>query len=647
MNKTAILLVSVFFCFITLSQGQQQKDKAISKEYSYAVSLANNKDFERAITIFKRVLKAQPNSPETLYYLGYCYLNTSEGPDSAIIYFNRGINALPQSDKTSALGIDLQYSISKSYHKLLKPAEAIASFEKLLTLLPENDLVFRKEIGREIEMCQNTIELLKKPVKLEVKNLGNTVNTKYDDHSPLVTIDGSTLFYTSRRASSYSQFMPDGQYSEKIYFSSLDTVSGKWEKARILNKIFKREGHESCVSISADGQELYLFRNDMDGQKLYVSLFDGTSWAEPAKLPKPINSDFNETHATLNPDKSVMYFTSDRPGGYGGLDIYQIRRLPNGEWAKPLNLGSGVNTEYDEETPMLHPDGKTLYFASEGHNCMGGFDIFFTKANDDSTWTKPVNMGYPINTVDDDFFFVPTIVYNKAYYASARFNDTFGKSDVYFIEYEEPEESRLAVFTGLILSDPEDAPLENIRLTLREKGSETIIGNFKPHPGTGKYLVIVETGKNYKLQFEGQDFKNYDTEMEVHLEMAYTKAQKAFPMQKVTMQSTLLTQSEPQITVPGVAQETTDGIPYYTVQILTRKGPVSSWKAFKGLDVALIHEYKCKNNVYRYAYGQYKGFKAALKAKEKVFEITTFDDSFIRDITQYDELLEKSDDQKK
>jgi tetratricopeptide (TPR) repeat protein len=647
MNKTVILLVSGIFCFSPFTWGQKAKEKAVSKEYSHAVSLANNKDYSRAITMFKRVLKAQPNSPETLYYIGYCYLNTSEGPDSAIIYFNRGIEALPESDKNSALGVDLQYSISKSYHKLLRPVEAIASFQKLLTLLPEEEQLFRKEINREIEMCQNTIELLKKPVKLEVKNLGNTVNTKYDDHSPLVTIDGSTLFYTSRRASSYSQLMPDGQYSEKIYYSSLDTLSGKWEKARILNKLFKREGHESCVSISADGQELYLFRNDMDGQNLYVSLFDGSSWTEPFKLPKPINSDFNETHATLNPDKSVLYFTSDRPGGFGGLDIYQIRKLPDGEWAKPLNLGPVVNTEYDEETPMLHPDGKTLYFASEGHNSMGNFDIFFTKANDDSTWTEPINMGYPINTVDDDFFFVPTIVYNKAYYASARFNDTYGKSDIYFIEYEEPEESRLAVFTGMILSKPEDAPLENIRLTVREKNSESVIGSYRPHPGTGKYVVIVEADKHYDLLFEGQDFENFSTTMDVRPEMAYNKALKAFPMQKVVMQSTLTHTTNLQTAEPEAKPDTSDGIPYYTVQILTRKGPVPSWKAFKGLDPELIREYKCKNNMYRYGYGQFKGYKAAVKAKENVLKVTNFEDSFIRDITQYDDLLEKSDDQKK
>ena len=143
------------------------------------------------------------------------------------------------------------------------------------------------------------------------------------------------------------------------------------------------------------------------------------------------DSQANETHASLSPDKSTLFFTSDREGGYGGKDIYMIKKDEHGNWGEARNLGPQVNTPFDEETAMLHPDGNTLYFASEGHNGMGQLDVFYTQMNPDSTWTSPSNMGYPINTPEDDFFFLPTIDKNKAYYASTHFSGNMGGSDLY------------------------------------------------------------------------------------------------------------------------------------------------------------------------------------------------------------------------
>ena len=642
MKKLVLNLILINLVFTAAIFSQENK-RAVSKKYSDAVALAEVEDYHDAILLLKEVLDEDPSSPEALYYTGYCYLNTPSGADSAISYFIRGLEVLPKEDMNSSLGIDLRYSLAKSHLLLMKFDSAIEEYETLLELVPADAQELQDRIKREIETCNNAIELVKKPVKLEVKNLGPNINSASDDHSPLISADGETLYFTTRRESEYSELMPDGQYSEKIYYSK-DTAGG-WSKAQILSKLFRKDGHESGVALSADGQELYLFRNDIEGRNLYVCYYDGSSWSEPVKLPKPINSIYDETHLTLNPDKTVMYFTSDRPGGYGGLDIYRVRRLPNGEWAVPQNLGPEINTPYDEETPFLHPDGRTLYFASEGHNSMGSFDIFVSRQQPDSTWSAPVNMGYPINTPDDDFFFVPTVSYNKAYYASAKFGDSYGGMDIYLVEYEEPEENRLAVLKGKVESE-DDVPIENVRVYVTEKGDDALIGQYKPHAGTGNYVMILEAEKTYELKYSGEGFEDYNKEMTVTRSMTYSNMQSAKSIDEVTMIPVAkpVVVTEP---VTTVAMDESDGIPYYTVQILTRKGPVYSWeKAFEGLELSLIKEYKCKNNMYRYAYGTYKGYKASLKGKEEVLNATSFDDSFIRDVKQYDELVETQPDDK-
>lgn len=613
----------------------QTISKQTNKNYSEAVAIAESNAYPEAIPLFKKILLKTPNTPEVLYYLGYCYLNTANGADSAIIYLSQGITALPKQDEKSSLSVDLNLSLAKAYQLTLQSIEAIKLYEKLKTLIPSDDIVMQTRIAHEIETCYNAIELVKKSVKLDILHLGNTINSKSDDHSPLVSVDERTIFFTTRRPSSYSKLMPDGQYSDKIFISTRDSISNAWSKPEIINKLFKKEGHESGVSLTANGQVLYLFRNDIDGKNLYESLYDGTTWNEPSKLPRPINSDFNETHCTISPDNSVMYFTSDRPGGFGGLDIYQIRKLPAGQWANPQNLGDIINTPYDEETPMLHPDGKTLYFSSEGHNSMGGFDIFISRLQNDSLWSEPKNIGYPINTPGDDLFFAPTISYNHAYYASSLYGNSQGGMDIYQVQYEEPEDNKLAVLKGVV-NTATNSPLENVKITVQDNATGEKIGEYRPHPSTGVYVIILEADKTYSLNYQGEGLEPVEKNIIVNRQMTYYNSQKAKPIEAITM---VLIPSETAAIDTNVTNQE-DEIPGYTVQILALKKPVKSWnKAFKNLDQSQIKEYACKKGWYLYSFGNYKGFKAAVDSKNNIISITPFSDSFIREAKQYNDLI--------
>lgn len=627
----------------------QSSDRQMNREFSQAVGLAEDKAYDEAIDLFKHMLKTDPEDVDVLYNLGHCYLNTSNGPDTAIVYFEKAYGLLAEEERITNLGVDIQLSIGKSHQLMLQPKQAIPIYERLIEQLPPEDEELILETRREIEICENAIELMNSPVVLKVHNLGENINTKYDDHSPLISADETLLLYTSRRSSSYSEKMPDGQYAERIYSSSIKNED--WTKSKSLKELFRKPGHEAGVCLSSDGQELYIYRNDIDGPNIYLSLYDGSTWAEPVKLPNPINTKFAETHASVSPDKSVLYFTSDRPGGFGGLDIYRCRLLPNGQWGKPQNLGSDINTQYDEETPIIHPDGRTLYFSSEGHNSMGQYDIFYSHSLADSTWSVPQNMGYPINTPDDDFFFVPTTTQNVAYYASSKYEDNMGGSDIYLIEYEEPEINRLAVFKGTVNST-DDAPIENVRVHVTKANDNSAAGVYRPHPGTGKYVLILEAEGQYKIRYAGEGFEETQTEVMVTREMAYKKRNETNKLDDVTLIALAVPEKTPETgtqltdqstTSKGQVLDVSDGIPFYTVQILSLKKPVKSYSIFKDLEQDAITVYKCKDGFFRYSYGTFKGFKASMKGKDKVLNTGLWQDAFIRDIKQYNDLVSEEE----
>ncbi len=213
-----------------------------------------------------------------------------------------------------------------------------------------------------------------------------------------------------------------------------------------------------------------------------------------------INTENWETHATISADGSTLYFVSNRPGGIGGRDIYKCVKLPNGEWSRALNVGAGLNTPWEEDSPFLTPDGQTLYFASSGHQGMGGFDIFYSTLGADGEWSTPVNMGYPLNTVDDDVFFVPMADGRRAYYSSAKAGG-YGLKDIYLIELpESTNESSLAVLKGFIIGEEGKELPDNIRILITNTKTGEVT-EYKPRKRDGGYVAILQPCVGYKLEY--------------------------------------------------------------------------------------------------------------------------------------------------
>ncbi|WP_282039040.1 tetratricopeptide repeat protein [Saccharicrinis aurantiacus] len=632
-------------CLFQISQPISAQNDGFDKMYKRSLDFIKDGDYNAAIPLLKRVEANDPENIDVQYQLAHCYLNTAHGPDSAVIHFIAAEELLKPEMRNTDFGIDVNMSLAKSYQRTYNYEKAIETYSNILGFIPEDFEDLKEVIKREIETSQNGIELMKNPVELDVYNLGDEINSKYDDHTPVVSADESELFFTSKRKSSYSQKIPNGQFSEKIYHSKY--INGEWKESEIITSILDENSHESVLSISPDGSEMYLLRSNIDGSLIYVSNYDGETWSEPYKLPKGINSRFNETHASISADKSILLFTSDRPGGYGGLDIYYVRKIPNGEWGVPVNLGPKINTEFDEETPMLHPGGKTLYFSSEGHNSMGGFDIFYSSILPDSTFTDPINMGYPINTPDDDIFFVPTASTNKAYMASSRFDSNIGGIDIYQVEYEEPEIERMAVLKGAISNDA-DLPMEELKILV--KNEETVVGKYKVNPEDNTYLMILEADKSYDIIYSGDEFETYTKGIEVNREMTYHNRENLVnidPVQLVTLKApeesnTIVADAatHKEVTNTSGTSNISSTDAKYTIQFLTLKKEVDLTTYFNKLDMTRVDIVKCKDGNVRYLYGAYNSYSEAKKAKSELLKIVSYKDPFVRYIYQIEEMRE-------
>jgi outer membrane protein OmpA-like peptidoglycan-associated protein len=265
---------------------------------------------------------------------------------------------------------------------------------------------------------------------VRLENLGDSINSAFADYDPFISLDETNLYFTSRRSTTKGggKAELDGEYYEDIYVSH--KKNGKWGKAKPVEGMNKNT-NDAITGLSFDGLKMFIYR-DVNGGDIYLSEFKGNNWTKPHNL-KDINSEFHESSACLSADNKTLYFVSDRPGGEGGRDIYMSTLDAENKWSKPVNLGADINSTYDEDRVYVHPYSKALFFSSKGHNSLGGYDIFSSDyAN--GQWSKPKNLGYPINDVDDDFAFVITDDLKHGYYSSFKENGK-GDKDIYFIDF--------------------------------------------------------------------------------------------------------------------------------------------------------------------------------------------------------------------
>jgi len=518
------------------------------KAFTQGNFLFLEKNYDMALQSYKEAYAIDSSNANINYKIGACYMNLPSKKKKAMPYMERAIvsvnrNYHEDEPGEKAAPRDAYYYYGKALHLSGKYDEAIVQFEKYKMFIGSKDKELQKEVKRQIETCQNAILLNKNPENILIKNLGDSINTEYPDYGPVINADETVLMYTSRRpGSTGGERGTDNNFYDDIYMSKRRS-DGAWGYPTNFLPGLNTNSNEATIGLSADGQKLYIYK-DVNGGDIFYTTLTGDSWSAPVPFGAEVNTPNFETHLTLSTDSNVMYFSSERPGSMGGVDLYRCTRLPNGQWSKAYMLDSTINTPYNEDAPYLHPDGKKLFFSSEGHNSMGGLDIFYTlistDENGNTVYSTPINLRAPINTPDDDEFYVPTANGIHAYFSSAR-EGGYGGQDLYIADLpKDIQVDPLVLLKGVVTFDGGHDRPEKVEISIFDVETNELVAKCRPNALTGKYLAILNPGplgKKFLIKYEATGFQPSTQTVDVLPGSAYRVVEKEVEFEYINMES--------------------------------------------------------------------------------------------------------------
>jgi len=432
-----LAFLTLIFAFFSTSFGQEQ-DPEQARQYVEVAEgmIEGSMAYDDVREIMVRAADLDTTFLRANFEAGELHMRTI-GKDLAVKYFLRVFRQDPD------YRFDIQYWIGRSYQMGLnfdKAIEYYNMYKERLAAKPNyqgRDKVDLAVVDRAIYECQNGKEFVANPGNYSIVNIGREINSEYEDYAPVLNGDETEIIFTSRRREDNlnENVFEDNKPFEDIFISK--RVGDTWERARNIGPVVNTPYHNSNLALSKDGNTLFIYNDDNGGDIYYSERNANGEWGPPVPLPGIINSSFNEKSISMSSDERTLYFASDRPGGFGGIDIYRATLDSKGQWSNVRNLGPKINTEFDEEGPFIDQDNVTLYFSSKGHKGMGGHDIFKSVFNPETNeWSDPENLGYPINTPDDDVYFVASSDGKRAYYSSVR-EDGMGYTDIYMITIPE------------------------------------------------------------------------------------------------------------------------------------------------------------------------------------------------------------------
>lgn len=557
--------------FLAISVALYPQKKLYVKSFEEGNYLFLEKNYPMALQSFQQAYDIDSTNSNINYKVGLCYLNIPSKKKKALRYMDKAARNITKNydeDEPSMKSAPLEaiYQHAKALHFNGKFQEAIAEFEKYERIVGSKNKEREEDIQRQITMCKNAIELYKNPSDITIKNLGDSINTDFPDYGPVVNADETVMLFTSRRpGSTGGERGVDGSYYEDIYISHRKK-DGTWGAAQKLFSLINTNSNEATIGLSPDGQRVYIYK-DSNGGDLYFSTLTGETWSGLTPFSEEINSPHWETHISVSSDGNSMFFSSDRPGGLGGTDLYRCVKLPNGKWSKPLNLGPKINTKYDEDAPYLHPDGKKLFFSSEGHNSIGGLDIMYseigTDENGNMNWSTPTNVGVPLNTPDDDEFYVPSIDGRHAYFSSAR-EGGLGDHDIYIADLPKGiSVEPLVLLKGTVEFNGEHQHPDKVTISVFDGETGELVASATPNFLTGKFLLILNPGphgKKYKVNYEASGFQPVSHSIDVAPGSAYQVVDHEIDFDFINMESKTAgtislsgtIQNEKGVFIPGV-----------------------------------------------------------------------------------------------
>ncbi len=433
MLRKSILILFLCAGFFQLSAQDAELAKIYLDQADQVYAEAKDA-IEIAKEIYIQATEADTNNIRANYMAGRLYLETVNRDYSAK-YFER----VKRLDPKYKFNID--YLIGRGYQYGLEFETALKFFESYKKRLLANksyrggDVTSTTEVNERIEECKNGLEIIDMPSLYTIENVGENINSAWPDYAPVLSEDETVMIFTSRRQedNTNENVDKDNFYYEDIYMSKRIGIT--WQRAKNIGSTINTPYHDSNLFLSADGKTLYIYSDTGNGDIYYSTESSNGEWSKPQPIPGRINSaGFSEQSVSISSDGDFLLFASNRPGGYGGFDIYGCYK-EDGEWKRPFNMGPEINTKYDEDGPFIAKDGVTIYFSSKGQKGFGGFDVFKTSYNAASEkWNKPENLGYPVNTVDDEVYFYPTADGKRGYLASVR-EEGQGFTDIYMVKY--------------------------------------------------------------------------------------------------------------------------------------------------------------------------------------------------------------------
>ena len=510
MKKNLLLFVLVLFSFIIVN-AQKTKDQFKTKFQEADKYLFENK-YAKAIPILEEIDATKFTNSNIKFLLGHSYLQTPGKQKKAIELLSVATKSIAKEYyegdfEESRAPIEVFSYLGDAYHKNFEFDKAKEAYDNYMKKLNKNSKEYSSQvqlIELKKQWCDNAKKLIKNKIDIKIENLGNVLNNEYPDYSPSISADESLIIFTSRRqGSTGGKLTEDGLFFEDMYVSEKDAY-GKWEQPKKMSSNINSDGHEASLNLSPDGEILLVYRDDnFDGNLYYSSKDVNNRWSALQKFGSDINTKAWESSASYSSDNNTLYFTSNREGGLGGRDIYTCLKTPINNWALSKNIGDVINTKYEEESPYIHPNGKTLFFSSQGHNSMGGFDVFKCELKEDGTWSKPENLGYPVNTTGDDAFYVITADGRRAYYASDN-EGGYGEKDLYMLTNPKSfTESNYAI-KGLIMYEEDKSIPQEASITVLNPETSDIVGIYKPNSNNGKFLMILEENKKFDLSCESE-----------------------------------------------------------------------------------------------------------------------------------------------
>ncbi len=508
-------IIALLFIFCTTAEAQKKNSQGSKKA---AKNFLGYEDYNRALSELLKIYKQDKRDIKTNLNIGICYLNVNDDRSKAIPYFEFVLN---NSDyKYEVL---LYTGMAYAYHYEFD--KAISYYYKYIEKCTPEEKGLAEHF---IENCEAAKELIKKPVNVSFQNLGKEINSKAPDYYPFVSGDEGTLYYTTRRSATKGELESEnGYFTSDIYVSKVD--KGEWTKGKNAGALINTEEDEQCVYLTPSAKTMIIYMSHaMDSDELYISTVAGKKQTMPAPvvLDGPVNKNsYFELEACITEDESMLIISSDRDGGFGGCDLYSIKKLPNGKWGEPVNLGPKINTGFDENFPMYDEKTNMLYFASQGHTGMGGYDIFKSKFNTDTkTYAPPVNMGYPINTPEDNMQI--SLAKNKRdAYISAHRKEGFGDLDIYKVIFNDIENTPSVIKGVISTADTSKKEIEAM-ITIVDKKTNEELDSKDVNPQSGRYIFAVEPGK-YILKVSCSGYVDHTEEINV-----YDKANYIFEIEK-------------------------------------------------------------------------------------------------------------------